>query len=190
MITKRDLGILARGIAPVLREFMAHIADRCAALELKERGLEGPVGPKGEPGRDGRDGLPGWIGEKGPPGDPGTNGTNGRDGTLENLKVQFDGERTVTLCFKNGDPIDGGVIRFDIPLDRGVYQDGRRYEKADAVTYAGSFWIAQAETSARPGQGATAWRLAVKRGADGKPGSDGKKGDPGPQGTPGRGYFE
>ena len=39
------------------------------------------------------------------------------------------------------------------------------YSAGDAVTHSGGLWIAKAATRDRPGQGATAWRLAVKSGA-------------------------
>src|SRR5262245_7867846 len=48
---------------------------------------------------------------------------------------------------------------------RGVWVNGRRYERGDCTTWDGGIWIAQAETEGeRPGNGATAWKLAVKRG--------------------------
>lgn len=164
------------------------------------RGDVGPVGPSGPEGIPGRDGLPGVQGPQGEKGldgrhgDPGRDGANGRDGTLENLKATYDGERTVTFCFKNGDPIEGGVIHLPIPLDRGVYVAGKAYEKGDGVTWGGSFWIAQDATDAKPGDAAAAsraWRLSVKAGRDGKAGPEGKQGPQGLRGDagePGRVY--
>jgi integrin beta 3 len=148
-----------------------------------ERGADGQAGPAGERGpegalgRDGRDGLPGVPGvpgEKGLDGARGADGLNGRDGTLENIKVLFDGERTVTLCFKNGDPIEGGVLRFPMPIYRGVHIDGKGYESCDRVTWAGSEWHCTMPTTAKPGDGSKAWTLAVKRGRDGKDGLNGR----------------
>lgn len=141
-------------------------------------GERGPEGPEGKPGRDGRDGMTvqGPAGEKGldgKNGEPGTPGRDGRDGTLENLKAMFDGERTVTLCFKDGRAIEGGVIRFPVPIYRGVFVEGKTYEPADMVTWAGSTWLAQTETLIKPGDGTKAWTLVVKRGRDGKDGRDG-----------------
>src|SRR5262245_12059420 len=46
----------------------------------------------------------------------------------------------------------------------GVWELGRKYVRGSAVTHDGRLWIAQSETDQRPGNGATAWRLAVKRG--------------------------
>jgi len=52
--------------------------------------------------------------------------------------------------------------------DRGVHKAGGKYHQGDAVSYAGSLWIAQRATSESPGSGHPDWRLAVKRGNDGK----------------------
>lgn len=67
-------------------------------------------------------------------------------------------------------------------VDRGVWRSGESYLKGDGVTWAGSFWIAQAETTDKPGEGQTQWRLAVKSGRDGKAGANGKDGAPGRDG--------
>jgi integrin beta 3 len=182
-------------------------------------GLPGTAGTKGidgAPGRDGKDGLPGTAGTKGIDGArgekalDGINGRDGRDGiqglpgkngldgvagkdgfngTLENLKAIFDGERTVTFCFKNGTPIEGGVIRFPVVIYRHVFDASRTYEAGDQVTCAGSLWIAKTGTTQRPdedGDGARDWTLCSKRGPEGKRGQQGEKGLDGKDGTPGR----
>jgi collagen type III alpha len=59
------------------------------------------------------------------------------------------------------------------------------YTVGDGVTRGGSLWIAEAETSEVPGEGSTKWRLAVKKGQDGKAGPKGEAGDRGPQGPKG-----
>lgn len=167
--------------------------------EKGERGDQGPVGPAGEKGIDGaigRDGLPGVqgpAGEKGAAGSDGINGKDGRDGTLENLKLSFDGERTVTFTFKDGTPIEGGVIRFPTVIYREVFDVERAYEKGDAVTWGGHLWIAQEDSKGvKPslnGLSAKEWKLAVKAGRDGKdgkPGLQGPKGEKGDRGDQGR----
>lgn len=60
------------------------------------------------------------------------------------------------------------VSQFKIPalLERGVWREGA-YDKGDGVTWDGSYWIAQDKTTDKPGT-SPAWRLAVKRGRDGK----------------------
>ena len=67
---------------------------------------------------------------------------------------------------------------------RGVYSHGQDYPAGSAVTDKGGIWIALSATTERPGaEGSTAWRLACKKGADGR---DGQKGDQGPRGLDGR----
>ncbi len=77
-----------------------------------------------------------------------------------------DGGRTLRWQF--GDNIV--ELKTAIVLDAGVWKDGAAYAEGDGVTWAGSFWIAQADTSAKPGGEGEDWRLAVKRGRDGKDG--------------------
>lgn len=50
----------------------------------------------------------------------------------------------------------------------GVWRQGQVYAEGTLVTYDGSIWYARSETTDRPGDGRTAWVLAVKRGKDGK----------------------
>ncbi len=62
------------------------------------------------------------------------------------------------------------VRSFAVPvvLDRGVFKDGESYQRGDSVTWSGSAWICQEDTTKdKPGL-SKAWRLSVKRGADGK----------------------
>jgi hypothetical protein len=53
-----------------------------------------------------------------------------------------------------------------------IYSDKTQYEKGDAVTYAGSLWVATSDSpTSAPGTGSaedTGWRLAVKSGRNGK----------------------
>lgn len=75
------------------------------------------------------------------------------------------GDDGVFLRFEKGDV----VKRCPVPVvvDCGVFKQGRTYNKANGVTWGGSFWIAQKETSDKPGE-SDVWRLAVKKGRDGK----------------------
>lgn len=60
---------------------------------------------------------------------------------------------------------------FSLPvmIDRGVFKSGAEYVPGDTVSYGGSIWIAQTATKEVPGTGdADGWRLAVKRGQNGK----------------------
>lgn len=57
-------------------------------------------------------------------------------------------------------------------IDKGIYNPESLYEKGDGVTWAGSYWIANDEPDHKPGTG-DGWRLAVKKGRDGKDGING-----------------
>ena len=171
-MTKQELGALVRGLIPGLQAYLAASLDplheRIAALEA----AVGQPGPTGPAGKDGKDGAP------------------GRDGTLEGASLEQIDDRTWRLVRADGTPLIG-VLGLSVPLDCGVYQASRTYQKGDGVTYAGSFWIAQAETREKPGDGVTKWRLAVKagrEGREGKPGKDGGQGPQGPRGEPGRNF--
>lgn len=48
-------------------------------------------------------------------------------------------------------------------VDKGVWREGIAYRKGEAVTCKGSLWIAQTDTTERPGA-SPCWRLAVKAG--------------------------
>lgn len=79
-------------------------------------------------------------------------------------------ERTLLLRFTRGDEVKEFPLVMPVVLDRGVFREGTTYEKGDACTFGGSLWIAQDRTSAKPDALASGWRLAVKRGRDGKDG--------------------
>jgi collagen type III alpha len=94
------------------------------------------------------------------PGPPGQDGVGFDDMTFE---TREDG---CYLVWEKGDVVK--EARLPIPMDRGVYKEGVVYYPGDGVTWAGSFHIAQQKTSAKPETAASGWRLAVKRGRDGK----------------------
>lgn len=133
-----------------------------------ERGPEGPRGPQGEPGRDGRDGQPGRDGKDGEDGRDGADGKDGADGLgFDDLSVEHDGERGFTLKFQRGEKIKAFQFRLPVVLDRGVFAE-RSYERGDGVTFGGNFWIAQKDApEGKPGL-SDDWRLAVRKGRDGK----------------------
>jgi hypothetical protein len=140
-----------------------------AMLEVRALArLPGPQGPAGAPGLDGKEGA------RGPKGDAGRNANDLAylqeyigaqiDRTFKTGKVETpDGGRTLRWSF--GETVH--EIKTAIVLDAGVWKDGTIYVPGDGVTLGGSFFIAQAETNAKPGQ-SDDWRLAVKRGADGR----------------------
>jgi|tagenome__1003787_1003787.scaffolds.fasta_scaffold20977551_2 hypothetical protein len=156
-----------------------------------------------EEARPGRDGLPGAPGTPGRDGRDGVPGNDGKDGLgFDDLTVNYDGDRTLTLAFVQADHTRSFPVALPIVLDRGVWRDGQ-YVQGDAVTYAGALWIAQRQTAARPGEGPEGgWRLAVKAPRHGKSAFDlarsngfsgtdrqwlaSLKGERGPEGRPGR----
>lgn len=126
-------------------------------------------------GRDGRDGLAGAPGVKGLDGKDGSNGKDGVDALdLDDFEVEAkDGGREFVFRLRRGDRvIERGVVTA-MPLDRGVFRPGESYRKGDTVTWGGSAWVAQRDTDAKP-ETDDSWRLAVKRGRDGRDGTNGK----------------
>lgn len=156
-------------------------------------GEEGKPGADGAPGRDGRDGMPGAMGERGADGlhgKDGRDGINGKDGVdgfgFDDLDVVHDGERTVTFTFTKGERVKTFPIVFNVPLFRGVFAEGKSYACGDFVQFGGNMYYAQRATTQKPaehGDGAKDWKLAVRRGRDGK---EGPRGIPGSDGKPGK----
>jgi hypothetical protein len=98
----------------------------------------------------------------------GINGKDGRDAfDLQdvNLSLSAD-ERTLVMAFVRGDVRVERSVVLTHPIYRGVWRDGQ-FSKGDSVTFGGSTWIATRETSSKP-ELDDSWRLAVKRGRDGK----------------------
>ena len=166
---------------------MMHIMKRLDAIEARQP-EKGEQGIQGIAGRDGRDGFNGKDGEKGADGIDGVDGKDGKDGIdglgFDDMHVEYDGERTVTVKFVRGDVVKSFPIRFPVVLDTGVYSEAKTYTQGDAVTFAGSYWIAKTDATTKPGT-SDEWRLAVKRGSPGKDGKDGLRGEKGERGTNG-----
>lgn len=134
---------------------------------------------KGDPGPPGRDADMNEVAAliarevekiepvKGDPGPPGKDGLG-----FEDLEEELsDDGRLIIRRYKRGSEVKEFHHRVPALIDRGVYVDGAEYAPGDVVTWAGSVWICQAPTVQKPGQADT-WRLAVKRGRDGKDGKD------------------
>ena len=141
------------------------LSNRIFALELGptegrgQQGGPGPAGPKGDPGRDGRDAadlamLKDWMTEQ---------VVTGIESVLKAMKVTSP-DNGRTLQFGWAETVH--EIKTAIPIDAGVWVD-RTYAAGDAVSHGGSLFIAQAATTAKPGK-SDDWRLAVKRGSDGR----------------------
>jgi hypothetical protein len=121
-----------------------------------------------------------------PPPIAGKDGAHGKDGAdgfgFEDLQVEFDGERQFTFVGRRGD-VSKTFGSFTVPatIHRGVFSEGKTYEKGDGVTWNGSWWVATDTTSAKPGlptAESRAWLLTVKKGSDGKQGPQGPAGEP------------
>jgi Collagen triple helix repeat (20 copies) len=143
-------------------------------------GREGPTGPKGDCGDCGPQGGHGPPGDKGERGEPGRDGRDAADlALLRNYIVEQVGAEIASIfekasftspdCGRTLTAALGGVsheIKTGIPLDAGVWTE-RAYVAGDTVSHGGALFIAQVATMAKPGK-SDDWRLAVKRGNDGK----------------------
>lgn len=157
-------------------------------------GVNGEAGAPGEKGVDGKDGRDG-VGLAGAVIDRGGNliltltdgttrdlggviGKDGRDGkdgergpagfALADFDTEFrHADKTLVLKFAAGDTLETHEIFLPYVRDVGVWKEGAAYLEGDGVTWGGSFWTAQKDTTAKP-DGSDDWRLAVKRGRDGK----------------------
>lgn len=109
-----------------------------------ETKMLGPVvGKDGAPGRDGADGL-----------------------GFEDMSFDFDNDGRPVATFSRGDVVKS--VRLPCIIDRGVYKPDAAYLKGDAVSYGGSLWIAQKDAPEGRPDGSPDWRLAVKKGRDGR----------------------
>jgi hypothetical protein len=134
--------------APLTKELGA-LRERVAVVEVRAQ-VPGPAGKDGQNGRDGVDGI-----------------------GFDDLAVAHDGERAFTFTATRGDRVkDLGTFTVPLMINRGVYLDGKSYERGDVVTWAGSQWHANEVTATKPGDGSKAWTLVVKRGRDGRDGVD------------------
>ena len=165
---------------------------KMAALEVaaSARGMDGAPGAAGRDGKDGSIGVPDkWL--------PGTEHLRGsmvthKGGLFVSLSdtTSEPGEAGAWRCIvaglasvdvgSDGDQFhvevrqsDGTVRRAQAKLPgvryRGVWAEQNEYGAGDSVTQGGSLWVAERGKSlGQPGVGASGWRLAVKRGSDGK----------------------
>lgn len=98
----------------------------------------------------------------------GRDGKDGRDGLeVKDFDIELDEDgRNLVISLKRGDDRVERAIRLNHMIYRGVWRKGR-YCAGDVVTWAGSAWVATKDTESKPGDDDT-WRLAVKKGRDGK----------------------
>lgn len=172
--------------------------DGAAGLDGKDgaAGLDGKDGAPGIDGRNGMDGAPGNDGADGLSGKDGIDGIDGKNIIIDDVRPLITGEveRSVAaipvIKGEKGERGEAGRDGRDglpggPPGEKGekgdpgtsldykeIYKPSH-YEKGNAVTFGGSFWICMRDTDSKPGENDD-WRLAVKRGRDGKPPKGGK----------------
>jgi hypothetical protein len=90
-------------------------------------------------------------------------------GVAQTEVVPSDDLRTlgIRLTHTDGEVVEQ-TLRSPSLLYRGVFREGDQYDGGDAVTYGGSLWVALRATTTKPGDGSPDWRLAVKKGRDGR----------------------
>lgn len=142
-MNQKEIAALMQAVSVAVGERMEKLLDRIEALEARQL-IPGQAGKDGAPGVAGKDGL-----------------------GIEDFDVNLDGDGVLLITLSNGERRVSKRIELPVIRDAGVWRMGASYGKGSGVTYAGSLWIAQAETRSKPGEGAD-WRLAVKRGKDGR----------------------
>jgi hypothetical protein len=190
-----DPEAVAEALIPIAEQMIADAVSKAVAeLPPPEKGDPGERGEKGDAGDNGRDGADGADGRGvkdllidregqlvatmddgemktlGPVmGKDGKDGEPGRDGfDLDDFDCQPVDERTIKLMFTRGETVHSYELEFPVTIYRGVFKAGEMYARGDATTWGGSLWIAEKETAAKPDTPESGWRLAVKKGRDGK----------------------
>ncbi len=119
-------------------------------------------------------------------------GKDGVDGfSFDDYEEVSDGERTITRRFTHGDRVKEFTHKLPAVIYRGVWSEGKTYERGDSVTFGGHTWIAKDDTAVKPDftpASAKCWTLSVKAGRDGREGKPGPEGPKGSKGDPGSGY--
>jgi hypothetical protein len=188
------------GQTPSAEELRSIITPLIPAPIPGERGIDGSNGSNGRDGRDGADGrdaaqidvLPGIDATRSYP-----RGTYARhagglwrafesthamrgwecivEGITDESETLLDDGRTLVrrTLYSSGRTFERSIT-MAVVLDKGVYKQDSQYAPGDAVTWAGSIWIAQRRDDAalpygKPSTPGSGWRLAVKAGRDARP---------------------
>lgn len=161
----RDIAVTQDG---AVIELAFTVADERSIFEVELPA--GPAGEKGDPGPQGD------AGPQGNEGDAGQQGERGADGLgFEEMDEYLDEDgRTLVRRYARGDEVKEFRHKLGIVLDKGVWREGMNRERGDMVSCGGNLWIAQRDTTDRPGT-SDAWRMAIKR-PDRKP-AKGPSGD-------------
>lgn len=189
-----DIDDLAGVIASAVKDATAPLQARIAELEARAplKGDKGDTGERGLDGQDGRDGKDGaGIADAlidkdgnlvitmsdgrtkslgtviGKDGQDGKDGAPGETFTLDDFDmIQYDDRRSFKFCFTRGSEMHSFEFALPVPLYRGVFKEGQAYEMGDMVTWGGSLWHCDKDTTDKPG--GENWTLAAKKGRDGK----------------------
>lgn len=94
---------------------------------------------------------------------------------VASIGIEQDGDRSFkAVATLSGGRTEEKSLTFPMMIYRGVFGGGD-HAPGDTVTWAGSLWHCDEPTSDKPGEtGSKGWRLAVKKGRDGKDGTNGK----------------
>ncbi|TCM17214.1 hypothetical protein EDF56_106330 [Novosphingobium sp. PhB165] len=96
-------------------------------------------------------------------------GSDGETFTLDDFDiVPLEDERSFEFSFTRGVVKHSFEFSFPVMIDRGVYSIEREYVRGDTVSWGGSLWIAQKDSPGKPDTADSGWRLAVKKGRDGR----------------------
>lgn len=100
----------------------------------------------------------------------GAKGDPGRDAlTLSDFDTELSADgRILTLCLENGEMSVRHELQLPVMIYRGGYKEGVEYVEGDTVTFGGSLWCCSAPTTDKPIEGRECWRLAARKGRDGK----------------------
>lgn len=185
-------------IEPIIASHIRKAISAIPAPKDGKDGRDGANGKDGSDGKDGRDGLgaasamidrsghliltmtngsakdlgpvvgkDGADGVDGKDGAPGACGKDGSDGIGFDDMDMVETDEGLNLRFVRGDVVKEFLL--PVPTDHGVWKE-KLFRKGQGVTWGGSFWIAQRDTDKKPDSPDSGWRLAVKRGRDGKDG--------------------
>lgn len=182
-----------KAVAPLNARIAELEAREPVAGPPGEKGDPGEPGEKGADGNDGRDGADGKDGADGAgiadllrdhDGNlvatftdgrlknlgpiQGKDGQNGRDGfELTDYDEWFEDDgRTLVRRFELGEDFKEFRHQTVLPRYRNVFKQGESYQRGDIVTWGGSAWHCEKDTTEKPDS--ADWSQMVKRGRDGK----------------------
>lgn len=185
--------VVATAVKDATAPLHARIAElEKARPEKGLDGKDGRDGKDGEKGLDGKDGAEGIgladafidnegnlvltmsdgrtkaLGRiQGRDGKDGEKGEAGETFTLDDFDIeQYPDRRSFKFCFTRGAYMHSFEFALPTPLYRGVFKEGQAYEIGDMVTWGGSLWHCDKDTTSKPD--GEDWTLCVKKGRDGK----------------------